>query len=85
MWLCQVDRGWTHWEQYLLKNLSYTISSRAGGQSVSKTVSIPFVVLGTSDGLTQNVNYYCQAPPPMCLPQNVLMRLPKNVLMLFHT
>jgi len=44
----------------------------AGGQSISKAASIPFVVHNTGDVSTQERNYYCQAPPHMstfCLPE----------------
>ena len=50
-----------------------TIGSRAGGQSVSKEVSIPSVVHSARDGSTRNGNYYCRAPPPVCLPSVYLM------------
>jgi len=54
-----------------LKALSCTIGPRAGGQSVSKSMSIPSVVHSARDCSTQNRNYYyraCTAPPPVCLP-----------------
>jgi len=51
-----------------LEALSCTISPRVGGQSISKTASIPFIVHSTKDGSTQNWNYYCQAPPPCVYP-----------------
>jgi len=51
-----------------LEALSNTISLRAGGQSVSKAVSIPSVVHSARDGSTRNGNFYCRAPPPICLP-----------------
>jgi len=44
------------------------IGQTAGGQSLSKAVSIPSVVHSDRDGLTRNGNYYCRAPPPVCLP-----------------
>ena len=47
-----------------LEALSCTIGLRAGGQSISKAVSIPSVVHSTRNGSTRNGNYYCQAPPP---------------------
>ena len=50
------------------QTLSCTVGPRAGGQSVSKVVSIPFVIHGIGDGSAQNRNYYCWAPPPFCLP-----------------
>ena len=61
----QGDRG-----QCLMKDLealSFTISPKAGSQSVSKAVSILFVVLRARDNLTQNRNYYCC--PPSLLPR----------------
>jgi len=48
---------------------------RAGGQSVSKPVSIPSVFHSARDCSTQNGNYYCQAPPPVCLPSVYLTYL----------
>jgi len=50
-----------------LEALSCAISPRAGGQSISKAASIPFIVHEARDGLTRNGNYYFQAPPPVCL------------------
>jgi len=50
-------------DQRNLEALSCTIGSRAGGQSVSKAVSIPSVVHSAFDGSTRNGNYYCRAPP----------------------
>ena len=51
-----------------LEALSCTIGPRAGGQSGSKAVLIPSVVYSARDGSTRNGNYYCRAPPPVCLP-----------------
>ena len=50
-----------------LKALSCAIGPRAGGQSISKAVSIPSVVHSARDDLTPNRNYYCWAPPPVCV------------------
>jgi len=44
------------------------LSPRAGGQSISKAVSVPSVVHSARDGLTQNGIYYCRALLPVCLP-----------------
>jgi len=64
-------------EQSQMKNLeafSCTISPRAGGRSVNKTASIPFIVHTfivhkARDILTWNGNSYYQALPPLlCLP-----------------
>jgi len=51
-----------------LKALFSTISPRAGGQSVSKATSIPFVVRNPKDVLSRNGKYYGGAPPPVYLP-----------------
>ena len=61
------------WGAVPYEDFSCTISPRAGDQSISKAVSISFVVHGTRDGLTQNGNYYCRAPPAVCLPSVYLM------------
>ena len=58
-------RGWCPTR---LEALSCTIGPRAGGKSVSKAVSIPSLVHCARDGLTRKGNYYCRAPPPVCLP-----------------
>ena len=52
-----------------------TIGPMAGGQNISKAVSIPSFVRSARDGLTQNGNFYCRAPPPVCLPSVYLMQL----------
>jgi len=44
-----------------LEALFCTISLRVGGQSISKAVSILFVIHGARDGLTRHRNYYCWA------------------------
>ena len=57
-----------------LKALFSAISSSAGGQSVSKAVSIPFVVHNPKDVLAQNRNYYGGTPPhvsTICLPEDI--------------
>jgi len=51
-----------------LETLSCTVSLRAGGQSISKAASIPFIVDNTRDVSTQKGNYCYQATPPVCLP-----------------
>ena len=50
-------------EHINLEALSCTISPRAGGQSISKAVSIPSVVHSARDGSTRKRNYYCRVLP----------------------
>ena len=54
-----------------VKSLSCVISPSVGGESASKTASIPFVVHSAKDGLTRNGKYYWHAPPPVCLPSSL--------------
>ena len=67
MRLRHVDRRQTHGGQYPTRNLeafSCIISPRAGGQSISKAVSIPSVVHSARDGM----GFITVALLPMCLP-----------------
>ena len=80
IWSCAVTsgrqrldkcEGWCRMNN--LEALSCSISMRAGGQSVSKAVSILFIVHDARDSLTWKGNYYSQTPPSMCLPSVYLM------------
>jgi len=54
-----------------LEPLCCTIIPRAGGQSVSKAASIPFIVHDAKEDLTQNGNYsvgHCPHVSTICLP-----------------
>ena len=59
----QVLDTWGRCPMRNLKALSCAIGPRAGGQSISKAVSIPSVIHSARDDLTPNRNYYCWAPP----------------------
>jgi len=63
------------WSYKESRALSHTINPSAGGQSISKVASDSILVIVhiSRDHSTQNNNYYCWAPPPVCLPSVYLM------------
>ena len=76
LFTCVFVEGSTHGGRCPMKSLetlSYTVSLRAGGQSISKAASIPFIVDNSRDVSTQKGNYCYQAMPPVCLPFVYLM------------